>query len=51
MRGAYSNVTRRTFTRELVRLATLGFIKFNAENPREPFVEIDFGAIGKYNIS
>ena len=51
VKGAYGNVTRRTFTRELVRLATLGFIKLNVEQPREPSIEIDFGAIGRYNIS
>ena len=51
VKGAYGNVTRRTFTRELVRLATHGFIKLNVEKPREPSIEIDFGAIGRYNIS
>ena len=51
VRGAYSNVTRRTFVRELVRLDTLGFIDFNSEDPRNPFIEVDFEAIGRYNIS
>lgn len=53
VRGAYSNVTTRTFTRELARLSNLGFINFNFDphNQGESFVEIDFGAIGKYNIS
>lgn len=51
VKGAYGNVTKRTFTRELVRLATHGFIKLNVEKPREPSIEIDFGAIGRYNIS
>ena len=45
--GVYRNVTTRTFQRELIRLASNGFIKFEAHE-REPVVEIDFGAIGKY---
>ena len=45
--GVYRNVTTRTFQRELMRLASNGFIKF-AAHEREPVVEIDFGAIGKY---
>ena len=51
VKGAYGNVTERTFIRELNRLGDMGFINFNVENPREPFVEIDFNAIGRYNIS
>ena len=45
--GVYRDVTKRTFQRELIRLADSGFIKF-AAHEREPVVEIDFGAIGKY---
>ena len=51
VRGAYNKVTTRTFVRELVRLETLGFIKLNSGKPSELSVEIDFSAIGKYNIS
>ena len=43
----YRNVTTRTFHRELIRLAETGFIKFSVQN-REPTIEIDFEAIGKY---
>ena len=45
--GVYRNVTTRTFQRELIRLSRTGFIKFTAQE-REPIVELDFGAIGKY---
>ena len=50
--GAYRDVTTRTFHRELVRLADAGFIKFarNSETS-EPIVELDLGAITKYEIS
>ena len=51
VRGAYSNVTRRTFIRELSRLHGLGFIKANDEKRGELSVEIDFGAIASYAIS
>lgn len=53
VRGAYSNVTARTFARELARLSNLGFIHFNLNrhSRTESFVEIDFNAIGRYNIS
>ena len=51
VRGAYGNVTRRTFIRELVRLYDLGFIKVDDEKRKELSVEIDFGAIAKYPIS
>lgn len=47
VKGVYRNVTTRTFYRELTRLAETGFIKFSIRE-REPTVEIDFGAIGKY---
>ncbi len=51
VKGAYGNVTTRTFVRELVRLHGLGFIKLHDEKPRELSMEIDFGAISKYPIS
>ena len=44
----YRNVTTRTFQRELIRLASKGFIRFTAGEQDEPTVELDFGAIGKY---
>ena len=46
-KGVYRNVTTRTFYRELTRLAEMGFIKIPVQE-REPTIEIDFGAIGKY---
>jgi Fic family protein len=49
IRQAYGSVTERTFYRELVRLSTLGFIKFtDFEEDGGPIVELDFGAIGKH---
>ena len=51
VRVTYSKVTRRTFVRELVRLSNLGFIHFNHDSQKELFVDINFGAISKYNIS
>ena len=53
VKGAYGNVTTRTFVRELARLSNLGFIHFNLSlhNQREPSVEIDFEAIARYRIS
>ena len=47
VKGVYRNVTARTFHRELTRLADMGFIKFSMQE-REPIIEIDFGAIGRY---
>ena len=47
VRGVYRNVTARTFYRELVRLAEIGFIRFSMQE-QEPSIEIDFGAIGRY---
>ena len=44
----YRNVTTRTFQRELIRLASKGFIRFTDGEQDEPTVELDFGAIGKY---
>ena len=52
VKGTYSNVTQRTFRRELVRLANEGFIKFaEDEEARDLVVELDFGAIAKYEVS
>ena len=51
VKGAYSNVTQRTLTRELVRLNELGFINLNHQHGSELSLEIDFGAIARYRIS
>ncbi len=52
IKGAYRNVTPRTFYRELLRLADAGFIKFSKEDPAaEPIVELDFGAIARYQVT
>lgn len=49
VRSAYRSVTPRTFRRELIRLADLGFIFFNSPDEAEqPIIELDFSAIGKY---
>jgi len=50
--AAYRGVTPRTFVRELTRLADLGFIKFTklGSSPRDSLVELDFGAIAKYQV-
>ena len=49
VRYAYRSVTRRTFRRELVRLADRGFILFSfPEGDGEPIIELDFAAIGRY---
>lgn len=51
IKTAYKSVTPRTFERELQRLSEMGFIKFMRQEgspPEGPFVELDFGAIGKY---
>jgi len=51
VKGAYSNVTRRTFYRELIRLGEAGFIKFDKdEAAAEWIIELDFGAIARYQI-
>lgn len=54
VKGAYSKVAPRTLRRELVRLATEGFIKFtrDAKNTTSTasVVELDFGAIAKYPV-
>ena len=51
VKGAYGNVTTRTFVRELFRLSGLGFISLDYEKPKELSIEIDFGAIAKHPIS
>ena len=51
VKGAYSNVTQRTLTRELVRLNELGFINLNHQQGSELSLEIDFRAIARYRIS
>ncbi|MDE0044846.1 MAG: Fic family protein [bacterium] len=50
IREAYKGVTRRTFQRELMRLADMNFIRIVtiSDDSREPLVELDFDAIGKY---
>ena len=49
VRTAYSSVTARTFVRELTRLAVEGFIVFEPDaESGDHFVEIDFGAIARY---
>ena len=49
IQSAYRGVTRRTFVRELVRLAENGFIKFGrGEEPKHWTIELDFEAITKY---
>ena len=49
VQGAYRKVTTRTFHRELLRLANLGFITFvRDESVQDWIVELDFEAIGKY---
>ena len=49
VKSVYRNVTVRTFHREPTRLAAMGFIKFSIQE-REPTIEIDFGAIGRYRL-
>ena len=47
VRTIYEAVTRRTFFRELVRLAEMGFIKVTGHR-HDLSVELDFDAIGRY---
>lgn len=47
VRAIYGGVTRRTFYRELVRLAEMGFIKVGGQR-QDLLVELDFNAIGRY---
>lgn len=48
----YKDVTSRTFYRELLRLGSLGFIKFSGvkQTERSLIVELDFEAIAKYRV-
>ena len=48
IRGAYKDVSTRTFFRELVRLEEFGFIKLSNTKPDGSIMELDFDAIGKY---
>lgn len=49
VQGAYRKVKTRTFYRELLRLANLGFITFTRDKSVQDWiVELDFGAIAKY---
>lgn len=48
IRGAYKDVSTRTFFRELVRLEGFGFIKLRDTKPNGWIMELDFDAIGKY---
>ena len=49
IRSVYQRVTLRTFQRELIRLADLGFVDFNRDDSIQDWiVELDFGAIEKY---
>lgn len=47
VRAIYETVTRRTFFRELVRLAEMGFIKVSGQR-QDLSVELDFDAIERY---
>ena len=47
VRAIYGTVTRRTFSRELVRLAEMGFIKVSGHR-QDLSAELDFNAIGRY---
>jgi hypothetical protein len=51
VQGAYRDVTRRTFIRELIRLNDLEFINFEWDRPGETIVELNLGAIARYRIS
>jgi Fic family protein len=52
VKGAYRDVTLRTFYRELMRLHNAGFIKFTLDSDgKELIVELDFSAIARYQIS
>ncbi len=48
--GAYRNVTRRTFMRELFRLREMEFIKVDTSEPNRFIIEIDFEAIAKHQM-
>ena len=49
VRSAYRSVTPRTFRRELIRLADLGFIRFSSpEGDDQPIIELNLSAIDRY---
>ena len=49
IRGAYRDVTPRTFVRELFRLGEVGFIKFTQDQEAADWiVDLDFDAVGKF---
>lgn len=50
IRGAYKNVSPRTFWRELIRLTEFGFIKVETSpgKSHDPTIQLDFDAIGKH---
>ncbi|MCY3822651.1 MAG: Fic family protein [Nitrospinae bacterium] len=48
IRGAYKEVSTRTFFRELVRLEEFGFLKLTDTKSDGWIMELDFDAIGKY---
>ena len=47
VRAIFAAVTRRTFSRELARLAEMGFIRVTGQR-QDLSVELDFDAIGRY---
>jgi hypothetical protein len=52
IKSIYRNVTPRTFHRDLTRLAEIGMIKFQRDEPsKTQIIELDFDAISKYQIS
>lgn len=50
VRGVYATVTRRTFVRELIRLAEMGFLTLDRDRPGELSLAVDFNAIGRYGM-
>ena len=49
VRSAYRSVTPRTFRRELIRLADLGFIRFSSpEGDEQSIIELSLSAIARY---
>ena len=49
VRSSYRSVTPRTFRRELIRLADLGFILFSfPDEADEPIIDLDLSAIGRH---
>jgi Fic family protein len=53
IKAAYKDVSQRTLVRELIRLASLGFIKINRETGalKSLTIALDFGAIARYQVS